>query len=155
MWRRCLRGNSAACSALKLAFSHFPCYPKQIGPSWCWFPGGRVCVRSRTLWGLSNELSCETGSFSHCHNPTGFYSQRFWGVISPRWNPGLLGLSHSSVVPPSLSAHKCGTTQSTSHHFAGSPLHPGCLSSPFLPVWMNVSSLTPWLLNFHTVWFFW
>ena len=28
---------------------------------------------------------------------------------------------------------------------------PGCLSLSFLPVWMNVSSLTPWLLDFHTV----
>ena len=33
------------------------------------------------------------------------------------------------------------------------PLHPGCLSPPLLPVWMNVSSLTPWLLDFHTVQF--
>ena len=28
---------------------------------------------------------------------------------------------------------------------------PGCLSLLLLPVWMNVSSLTPWLLDFHTV----
>ena len=28
-----------------------------------------------------------------------------------------------------------------------------CLSPPLLPVWMNVSSLTPWLLDFHTVQF--
>ena len=30
---------------------------------------------------------------------------------------------------------------------------PGCPSPPLLPVWMNVSSLSPWLLDFHTVWF--
>ena len=29
-----------------------------------------------------------------------------------------------------------------------------CLSLPLLQVWMNVSSLNPWLSNFHTVWFF-
>ena len=29
----------------------------------------------------------------------------------------------------------------------------GCQSLPLLPVWMNVSSLTPHLLDFHTVWF--
>ena len=29
----------------------------------------------------------------------------------------------------------------------------GCPSLPFLPVWMNVSSLTPWLLDFHIVQF--
>ena len=28
---------------------------------------------------------------------------------------------------------------------------PSCSSPPLLPVWMNVSSLTPWLLDFHTV----
>ena len=30
---------------------------------------------------------------------------------------------------------------------------PSCLSPCLLPVWMNVSSLTPLLLDFHTVWF--
>ena len=33
------------------------------------------------------------------------------------------------------------------------PLHPGCPSSPLLPVWMNVCSLNPWLSDFHTVQF--
>ena len=28
---------------------------------------------------------------------------------------------------------------------------PSCSSPPLLPVWMNVSSLTPWLSDFHTV----
>ena len=28
---------------------------------------------------------------------------------------------------------------------------PGCLSLPLLLVWMNVSSLSPWLSDFHTV----
>ena len=32
-----------------------------------------------------------------------------------------------------------------------SPLHPGCLSPPLLLVWVNVSSLSPWLSDFHTV----
>ena len=30
---------------------------------------------------------------------------------------------------------------------------PGCQSLPLLPVWMNVSSLTHWLSDFHTVQF--
>ena len=33
-------------------------------------------------------------------------------------------------------------------------MHPCCLgflSLPLLPIWMNVSSVTPWLLDFHTV----
>ena len=85
--------------------------------------------------------------------PKGAFSQRFWGFISLQWNPGLRGLSCSLVVPPGLSACKCGTTQFASCHLAASPLRPGCPSLPLLPVWMNVSSLTPWLLDFHTVWF--
>ena len=61
-----------------------------------------------------------------------------------------------------LSAQKCGTTrsaasasptQSSSHGLAMCSLHPGCLSLALLPIWMNVSSLTPWLSGFHTVWF--
>ena len=51
---------------------------------------------------------------------TGFYTQSFWSFISLRWNPGLQGLSHSLVVPPSLSACKCGTAPSASHHLAQS-----------------------------------
>ena len=91
--------------------------------------------------------------------PTDFYSQRSWGFISPCWSPGLCSLSHSPVVPPGLSTHKCGTTQSPtmptlspSHHLA---MHPFCLgfpSPPLLPVWMNVY-LTPWLSDFHEVLF--
>ena len=82
-------------------------------------------------------------------SPTGFFSQRFWGFISPCWNPELHGLSCSPVVPPGLSVHKCGSTWSSSHHLAMHPLCPSCLSLPLLPVWMNVSSLTPWLSDFH------
>ena len=34
---------------------------------------------------------------------------------------------------------------------AVSPLRPSCPSPPLLPVWMNVSSLSPWFSDFHTV----
>ena len=30
---------------------------------------------------------------------------------------------------------------------------PGCPFLPLLPVWLNVSSLSPWLLDFHRVWY--
>ena len=67
-------------------------------------------------------------------------------------------LSRSPVVPPGLSCCKCGATPSSICHLAQSSccrlaLHLGCLSLPLLPVWMNVSSLSPWLWDFHTVWF--
>ena len=96
-----------------------------------------------------------------------FGASRGWG-----------GLFHSPAVPPGLSMCECGAIGSTSHHLVGSascslacPVPqsatllgppavpccesspPSCLSLPLLPVWMNVSSLSPWLLDFHTVWF--
>ena len=112
-----------------------PCGPLQWTLLWGW--GGRG-------WG------------SKCYTsiPTGFYSQRFWGFISLCWNPGLCSLFRSPVVPPSLSACKCGTAWSTSCHVTHPVLQPlpcrtFCLS--LLPVWMNVSSFTPWFSDFHTV----
>ena len=118
--------------------------------------------------GLSNELSCEAGSFSHCClNPHRGFQSEVLSLYFSCWNPGLHGLSGSPVVPPSLSAHKYGTahsaswlltqstsrllTQSASRRLAASPLCPRCPSPSLLPVWMNVSSLTPWLSDYHTV----
>ena len=79
--------------------------------------------------------------------------------ISPLWNTGLPGLSHSPVVPPSLSACECGDClicQLPPRPVSLPPWllrHPGFLSPPLLPVLMYVSSLIPWLLEFHTVQF--
>ena len=161
-WGRGPRGNNAACLALGLLSVTSPATHKQIGPFWCWFLGGRVFVCSRTLWVSPMNSPVRLGVSPTTATPPGFYSQRFWGFIFPHWNPGLCGLSHSPVVPPGLSTWKCGTTQSAScqlahpvlqPYFAECPLCPGCLFPPILPVLMNVSSLTPWLLDFHTVWF--
>ena len=82
----------------------------------------------------------------------------------------------SPAIPPGLSMHKSGTAGSAScqlvvsagcslacpsticHlagsaccHLAVSPLHPGCPSLPLFLVWMNVSCLSPWLSDFHTI----
>ena len=121
--------------------------------------------------GLSNKPSCEAGSFSRCHlNP----HRSFQSVVLR--SPGLGGLFCSSTVPPGLSVCECGAVGSASHprgvcqlqpglshsticHLAGSashclavsPLYPGCPSLPLLPVCLNVSSLSPWLSDFHAV----
>ena len=88
------------------------------------------------------------------------------------------GLLHSPAVPPGLSMHECGAGGAASHHLVGSascslacpfhnpppagstshclassPLCPSCPSPSLLLIWMNVSSLSPWLLDFHTVQF--
>ena len=51
--------------------------------------------------GLSDELSYEAGSFSHCCNPHRFFQSEVLRLISQWWNPGLRGLSNSPVVLPS------------------------------------------------------
>ena len=152
MWGSDKRENSAICSALTSLSVTSPTTHKQIGPFWCWFPGGWVCAHSRTLWVSPSNSPLRIGISLAAATPTGFYHQRFWGFISLCWNPGLCGLSSSLIVHPGLSACECRTAPSSSCHLAlPHPLHPGCWSLPFLPVWMNVSSLTPWLLDFHTV----
>ena len=74
---------------------------------------------------LSNELSCEAGSFSHATHK-GFYSQRLWSFPLPCWNPRLHGLSRSPIISPGLSTCKWGTT---SH----------CLAMSFLS-WIPISA---------------
>ena len=157
------------------AFSHFHCYP---GANWALLvliPGWVVGLC--TFWdpvGLSNKLSCESGSFSHCHNPHRCFQSEVWGFISPCWSPGLWGLSRSPVAPPSYLHENMGLHSLQSTASPGLPATalpalviqplpcresslPGCPSPPLLPVWMNGSSLTPWMSDFHTVWFcqFW
>ena len=54
-------------------------------------------------------------------HPPRYFQWEVWGFISLSWNPWLLGLSHSPVIPPSLSACKCGTACSTSRFAHSSP----------------------------------
>ena len=102
---------------------------------------------------LSNELSCVTGSFSHCHNlPQVFTARGFEAFFSP---PGtlccvfclapqlfLLVYLHANVRLPTLPA----ATLLCIHTAPAAHLHPSYQG-------MNVSSLSPWLSDFHTV--FW
>ena len=113
---------------------------------------------------LSSELSCEAESFfCCCLNPHRCFQSEVWGFISP--GIGTLGCSvcltpqlflpvylHVNVGPPCPPATAL-PTQTSSCCLTAHPLCPSCLSPPLLPVWINVSSLTPWLSDFHTVWF--
>ena len=110
---------------------------------------------------LSNKLSCEAGSFSRCcPNPHRFFESRGFEALFPC--PGTLGCVvclapqfilpvylHANVGLPACKPPPC-LPWSSSYCFV-SPLHPGCPSPPLLPVWMKVSSLTPWLSDFHPV----
>ena len=126
--------------------------------------------------GLSNELSCESGSFFCCLNPHRIFQSEvfrlYLSMLEP-WVVGLHGLSCFLVVPPSLSANANEgphALPATAKHAPGilattlpapvlqlppccesSP--PCCPSQPLLQVWTNVSSLTLWLSDLHTVQF--
>ena len=63
------------------------------------------------------------------------------------WNPDLGSLFRSPVVPPSLSARECGTTQSIINHLTGSTsCHLACPGPPatalprVLSTWLPVSA---------------
>ena len=100
--------------------------------------------------GLSNLYSCDTGSFSCCCNPHRFFSVRGFEALFSRTGALVVG----SVSLPSCSSQfiHMQMWDRPLCQLAGPPATTWSQSSPpLLPVWMNVSSLTPWLLDFHTV----
>ena len=172
MWRGDLRGNNASCLALGQLSVTFPTTHKQIGPFWCSFLGSWVCVCSGTLWVSPANSPVRLGVSPATAAPIAFYHQRLWRLYFPVLEPWVAGSASLPSCSSQLSTHKCGTTWSPSHHLARSslpdaalpnqilqppPHHksslPSCLSLPLLPGWMNVSSLTLWLSDFHKVWF--
>ena len=121
--------------------------------------------------GLFKEVSCEAGSFSCCLNPYRFFqlevlrlyfltlepwvvwsvslpSCSSWVICTQMWDHPFHHLPPHPISqpPPFLS-------QSSSYNLDTSPLCPSCPSLPLVLVWMNVSSLTPWLSDFHSVQF--
>ena len=101
--------------------------------------------------GVSNDLSCEAGSFS-CH----FNSYRFFQSEVLRFYFPTLGSGVAWFVSlPSCSSWFICTRMWDHQVLHLPPCHkfspPSCPSLPLLPVWMNVSSLTPWLSDYHRV----
>ena len=131
---------------LSAGFQSLPLLPTtKLGPSGAdsqvgWF----VC--------LSNKLSCEAGSFSHCClNP----HRCFQSEVLRLYFPGLEPWVAWSVSLPIcfswfifMEMWDLPVCQATPCSESSPPTYP---SPPLLPIWMNVSSLTPWLLDFHTV----
>ena len=152
MWGRGPKGNSAACSALTPLSVTSSATQKGIKPFRCWFLGGWVCVHCRIPWVPAVDSPVRLGVSPTAVTPTGFYSQRFWGFIFGGWNPGLYGLSHPPVVPPSLSTSKCWTAQFSSCCLASRPL-------AWLPLSARPTSLdkcfffNSLVVGLHTVWF--
>ena len=89
MWRRGPKGNGATCFLLSQLSVTSSTTHKQIGPFWCIFLGGWVCVCSRTLW-VSPMNSCVRLRVSPATvTPTGFFSIRGFEVLFP--HNGTLG----------------------------------------------------------------
>ena len=112
---------------------------------------------------ISNEHSCETGCFSCCHNTHRFLQSEvlrlYFPVLEP-WVPQSVSLPicsswfiHTQMWDRWSTSHHLAWPSSSSCHLAPSPLHPGCPSPKLLLIQMNVFTLTPWLSDFHTVWF--
>ena len=167
MWGRGWGGNNALCSALAsfpitsvCNWSPSSCCPGVSNPN----IGGSACIlgpRGSFNWTFLRDLQF---LWLHQH-PLFFYSQKLWSFISQCWKPGLCSLAWGwdGSLPrcPSWflsTTRECGTTHSAGycHCLAATilcPLCPGSRSPPLLPIWMNISSLNPWLSDFHTVWF--
>ena len=90
--------------------------------------------------------------------PTGVFSQWFEALF-PRG--GTLGCVVCHLVHQLLPRRPAVASPTPLHNpppcwvCQPPPCHesspPGCPSPPLLPVWMNVFSFSPWLLDFHTV----
>ena len=111
-----------------------------------------MCIRCTKPWVSPMNSPVRLGvSPATISTPTGVFSQRFEALFPCTGTLGC-GSVLSPVVLPSLSACECGTAWSTSCHLARVLSSRLPVSAP-PTVWMNVSSLSPWLSGFHTVQF--
>ena len=143
-----------------LSFCHFPCYPQanwallELIPKWVYVLG-----------------PCR--SVSPKHFPVRLGVSPTTSTLTSFFQSEVLSLYFSTLEPwvkQSVSLPNCSSLfifmQMLDHplhqplpHLVLQPLPchesspPGCPSPPLLPIWMNVSSLTPCLLDFHTVQF--
>ena len=156
---------------LSARFQSLPLLPTiKLGPSGADSRVGGL-VHALGPCGSLQRLSYEAGSFSCCClNPHRCFQSEVGGFISPSWSPGLGCLFCSPEflpvylcvnVGPGVCQLQPGLPHSTILHLTGSasrsltvsPLRPSRPSLPLLLVWMNVSSLSPWLSDFYTVQF--
>ena len=150
MWGRGLIGSNGACSTL-CRFSVTPSATySQIGPFWCCFPCGWV---SRPLWVSPMNSPVWLGvSLTAASTPTGVFNQWFEALFP---HAGTLGCAVCCRVHQLLPHQPAAALPTPLHnppphwvHHPPSCLEsslPSCLSLPLPPVWMNVSSLSPWL----------
>ena len=79
------------------------------------------------------------------------FTSRGWSLVSHSGTLGSTVCLPSQWFFPAYRPTNVRPTGPPATFWVVHPLHLSCLSSPLLPVWMNVS-LTPWLSDFHQVW---
>ena len=137
---------------VSISFQSLPLLPTSKLALLVLTPWWVVLCTFQDLVGLSNELFCETGSFSCSLKSHKFYQPevlRFYFPALDSWvvqSVSIPSLSswfiHGQVWDHLLCQPWPFLPWSSSHFLALSPLHPSCLSLPLLLVWMNVSFLT-------------
>ena len=155
MWGRGQRGNNATHLALGQFSITSPSTHKQVGPFWCWFQGGCILfvyilepclsLQHTLLWGWE---------FLPLLQPPQIFTVRGFEVLITC--AGTLGCMVCLTPQLFLLVYphaNVGTMRFPRRHITVSPLCSSCTSLPLLLVWMNVSSLTRWLLDFHVVQF--
>ena len=123
----------------------------QIGPFWCCFLSGWVCVHSKTLWvsPMNSPVRLRV-SPAASSTSTGVFSQWFEALFP---STGTLGCAVCHLVHQLLPCWPVAALPTLLHSPPPCWVHQplpclesspsGCPSLPFLPVWMNVSSLSP------------
>ena len=159
MWGRGPIGSIGTCSTLCL-FSVTPSAThNQIRPHWCCFPSEWVCVRSGTLWVSPKNSPVRLGvSPTAASTPIGVFNQWF-EALSP--HAVTLGCFVCHPVHQLLPRRPAAALPTPLHNPPPRCVHqpppcrksspPSCPSPPLLLAWMNVSSLSPLLSDFHTV----
>ena len=150
MWGRGAKGNGALLCSL-LAFSDFPCYPQANWAPLVMIPEWVGLCTLQDPVGLSNELSYETGSFSGHHTTHRCFQSAVLRLYFPApepWVEWCASLPSCSSWFICTQMWDCPLHQPQPHRVH--QLLPSREYSPLLLVWVNVSSLTPWLSDFHT-----
>ena len=126
--------------------------PFQLLP-WRWIPEGGgsayiLCPRGPFRWSL-----LEIWQFLPPPQPLLVFIVRSYGALSSwSWNPGLCGLvwGWDSSLPRCPSRFLSTTWECGAAHSITTPSPSHTASLPLLPIWVNVASLNPWLVAFHT-----
>ena len=172
-----VREGTMALALLSAGFHSFPPLPtSKVGPSGA-DSCGWVCVRSWTLWvsptnspvrlGVSPTATSTPKGFSISGLTLYFPTMEPWGCmvcfVPPLFLPVYLHANVGPQGPPSAPCWSAAAWTALLHNqpprwvcqppFCRKSSLPSCPSLPLLLVWMNVSSLTLWLSDFHKVWF--